>query len=136
MADKQKFRKNNDAPRWVRANLDEVIDLPAPGTRWVSPDVDVNPRLLSHLRNIGIIRYTGERENHVVEGEYVSERMVYETTSMGHEVIERYRDARESTDGFLPCASDGCAANAFTTTSEGIECRRCGEVHDRGEIEI
>lgn len=114
-----------DSKQWIRSNKYDLEDLPEPGETWQASDLGYDATMILNLRAKDLITRL-ERDQR--------QGSTYRTKESAYDYLQECLDS--PTGGFLPCKSEGCPANAFTSTSEGIECKRCGTTHERSEVDI
>ncbi len=117
---------DSGAALWVKNNVHRIKDLPRPGVKWKSDVPGFSGSLVRKL----LIEDLIER----VPGGVPGEKRFYRTKPEAYEAVQVFKEKSEESDRLLPCDDESCPGKGFVTTSEGLECKYCGEVHDKEVI--
>ena len=117
-------RLNEYQSKFVKKHRIRLKDLPKPGKRFEIEDVQADQYLIKQCMQQGVIKRV---DRSYTRGTWM--RSVYQTTEDGYDAIQKWLEIDEQTDGFLPCGHDG-----FTNHGDSLECKRCGEIHDKSEV--
>jgi len=108
---------------WVSKNVYRIKDLPEPGQTWSKEDRDYPRPLMNKLLHEGLIeRLDGGPSGGLRE---------YRTKPDAYDAVQTFWESYVETDKLLPCNHSG-----FINRGDTLECKRCGAVHDKEDIDL
>lgn len=128
MSNKPITKLETSTANWVGNRLYELSEIPEPGQEWTSSEADLDDRILTSLMRRGLVtRVRGKRDK--------GDRRYYKTKPKLYDAIQTYKEQHNETDRLLPCDDPACPGSGFRNIGDGqLECRHCGQVHDRDDV--
>lgn len=112
---------------WVSHNIHKLEEIPEPGREWTSDEPGFDHSLVTKLLHEGLIERVSGKGS-------AGGRRYYRTKPEAYEAVQTFAEDSDKSDRLLPCPDPDCPAKGFVTTSEGLECKYCGEIHDKEVI--